>query len=101
MSAVAPLQAVLFDLDGTLIDTAPDMAAALNRLRREHGLEPLPYATLRPYVSRGSNGLLDVGFGKQPTEDERAKLEREEVNIVRGLLKALMSGRHAKDERPE
>ena len=36
VSAIAPLQAVLFDLDGTLIDTAPDMAAALNRLRREH-----------------------------------------------------------------
>ena len=50
------------------------MAAALNRLRHEHGLEPLPYATLRPYVSRGSNGLLNVGFGKQPTEAERAQL---------------------------
>src|SRR5262245_18625087 len=68
------MQAVLFDLDGTLIDTAPDMTAALNRLRREHGLEELPYPSLRPYVSRGSNGLLNVGFGAQPTEAERARL---------------------------
>jgi len=86
VSATAPLRAVLFDLDGTLIDTAPDMAAALNRLRREHGLEPLPYATLRPYVSRGSNGLLNVGFGKQPTDDERAKLVERFLEIYNANL---------------
>jgi len=74
MSAPEPLQAVLFDLDGTLIDTAPDMAAALNRLRAEHGLDALPYAQLRPYVSRGSNGLLNVGFGTKDTDPGRAAL---------------------------
>jgi N-acetyl-D-muramate 6-phosphate phosphatase len=77
VSAPASLQAVLFDLDGTLVDTAPDMTAALNRLRVEHGHDPLPYAQLRPYVSRGSNGLLSVGFGDgQPTAERAALVER-------------------------
>ena len=74
MSGDEPLQAVLFDLDGTLVDTAPDMAGALNRLREEHGLDALPYDRLRPYVSRGSNGLLGVGFGAGPSDAERAEL---------------------------
>jgi phosphoglycolate phosphatase len=75
MSAtIVPLQAVLFDLDGTLNDTAPDMTAALNRLREEKGLRALPYELLRPYVSRGSNGLLNVGFGGDPADAARAAL---------------------------
>jgi phosphoglycolate phosphatase len=74
VKAGEPLQAVLFDLDGTLVDTAPDMAGALNRLREEHGLEPLPYERLRPYVSRGSNGLIGVGFGAAPSDAERARM---------------------------
>ena len=74
MSIAQPLQAVLFDLDGTLVDTAPDMAAALNRLRAEHGLDALPYERLRPYVSRGSNGLIGVGFGAVPNDAERAEM---------------------------
>ena len=52
-----PLRAVLFDLDGTLLDTAPDMAAALNRLRSESLLPPLPYGPVRPLVSHGSARL--------------------------------------------
>jgi N-acetyl-D-muramate 6-phosphate phosphatase len=55
-------RAVLFDLDGTLLDTAPDMAAALNTLRREEGLEPLAFADIRPLVSNGSTGLLRLSF---------------------------------------
>jgi phosphoglycolate phosphatase len=55
-------RAVLFDLDGTLLDTAPDMAAALNALRREEGLEPLAFADIRPLVSNGSTGLLRLSF---------------------------------------
>ena len=57
-----PLQAVLFDLDGTLLDTAPDMIGALNRLRAEHGRDPLPHDSLRRYVSHGSARLVRVGF---------------------------------------
>jgi N-acetyl-D-muramate 6-phosphate phosphatase len=54
--------ALLLDLDGTLLDTAPDMAGALNALRREEGREPLPFATVRPHVSHGSNALVQLGF---------------------------------------
>jgi phosphoglycolate phosphatase len=68
-----PLEGVFFDLDGTLVDTAPDMTAALNRLRAEHGLPEMPYAELRPYVSRGSPGLVGAGFGDL-AEDDRARL---------------------------
>lgn len=54
---------VFFDLDGTLADTAPDLARALNTLRGERGLTPLPYETIRPQVSCGTEALLRLGFG--------------------------------------
>jgi phosphoglycolate phosphatase len=56
-------KAVLFDLDGTLADTAPDLARALNRLRDERGLPPLPLAQLRAYASSGARGLIQAGLG--------------------------------------
>jgi phosphoglycolate phosphatase len=59
-------EAVFFDLDGTLADTAPDLAGTLNRLKTEHGLEPSPFEQLRPQVSNGVRGLLQVGFGITP-----------------------------------
>jgi phosphoglycolate phosphatase len=63
-------EAVFFDLDGTLADTAPDLGAALNRLLAEEGREPLAAAVIRPHVSAGARGLLQVGFGLRP--DDRA-----------------------------
>jgi len=57
------IRTVLFDLDGTLADTAPDMAAALNRLRAEQGLGALPYDSIRPVVSHGAKALVELGFG--------------------------------------
>jgi N-acetyl-D-muramate 6-phosphate phosphatase len=63
-------RAVLFDLDGTLIDSAPDLAGAANALRAEHGLEPLPYERLRPMVGAGARGMIGVAFGVGP-DDER------------------------------
>jgi N-acetyl-D-muramate 6-phosphate phosphatase len=60
------LQAVLFDLDGTLVDTAPDLGLALNMQRARHGLLPLPQAKIRPYASHGSLGLLGIGFDMTP-----------------------------------
>ena len=63
-------QAVLFDLDGTLADTAPDLAAALNRLRKEQGLEPLPLEEVRPFASAGARGLVHVGFDAKPGDAE-------------------------------
>lgn len=65
---------ILFDLDGTLADTAPDMAAALNGLRGEHDLEPLPFARIRPQVSHGSPALLRLGFGVERDDDAYAAL---------------------------
>ena len=62
--------AVLFDLDGTLADTAPDLAAALNRLRAEQGLEPLPLEDVRPFASAGARGLVHVGFDAKPGDSE-------------------------------
>lgn len=61
-----PLQGVLFDLDGTLLDTAPDMARALNLLRIECDLEPLPFERIRPMVSHGSPALVGLGFDVRP-----------------------------------
>jgi 2-phosphoglycolate phosphatase len=55
--------AVLFDLDGTLIDTAPDMGGALNNLLREEDRAPLPLEAIRPYVSQGGLVLTKLGFG--------------------------------------
>ncbi|RJX33333.1 MAG: HAD family hydrolase [Oxalobacter sp.] len=62
-------RAVLFDLDGTLADTAPDLAAATNLLRIARGLEPTPYEKLRAMASAGGRGLLGAAFGITP-EDE-------------------------------
>jgi len=63
-----PVRAVLFDLDGTLVDSAPDLAGAANRLRAQHGLEPLPLATLRPMVGAGARGMVGVAFGCGPDD---------------------------------
>lgn len=59
-------RAVLFDLDGTLIDSAPDLAGTANDLRVVHGLPPLPYEQLRPAVGSGARGMLGVAFGAAP-----------------------------------
>lgn len=55
--------AILFDLDGTLVDTAPDLAFALNSLLVQQNLAPLPYQDIRSVASHGSAGLLGLGFG--------------------------------------
>ncbi|MFI9652192.1 HAD-IA family hydrolase [Guyparkeria halopsychrophila] len=67
-------QAILFDLDGTLLDTAPDMAAAINRVRAEQGLEPMAFDEIRPHVSNGARGLLAVGLGITPDHDTYGQL---------------------------
>lgn len=66
--------AVLFDLDGTLADTAPDLADAVNRMLREQGHEPLALERLRPFASAGARGLLQVAFGIKPEDAEYAAL---------------------------
>ena len=61
-------QAVLFDFDGTFADTAADLGAAVNHLRRQRGLKDLPVAEVRPYASMGARGLLRVGLGLSPED---------------------------------
>jgi len=61
-----PIDAVLFDLDGTLADTAPDLAFALNATLRRYGREPLTLEQIRPVVSHGGIALIRLGFGLEP-----------------------------------
>jgi len=59
----ASVAAVLFDLDGTLVDSAPDLAGAANELRAAHGLQPMVFELLRPMVGSGARGMLKAAFG--------------------------------------
>ncbi len=68
---------ILFDLDGTLVDTAPDLGLALNIQRQRHGFEPLPDEVIRPFASHGSKGLLSIGFGIGPDSHEFAAMREE------------------------
>ncbi len=63
-------KAVLFDLDGTFADTAPDLAAALNHTRATRGLPPMSLAEIRPQASHGVRGLFKLGFGIEPGHPE-------------------------------
>ena len=82
---VAPA-AVLFDLDGTLVDSAPDLAGAVNELRGVHGLEPLPFTQLRPVVGSGARGMLAAGFGICPEDPRFAALREDFLARYEGRL---------------
>jgi len=69
------VDAVLFDLDGTLVDTAPDLAAALNAALLQNGQAELPYETIRPIVSNGANALIELGFGSRLTSVEHEEIK--------------------------
>lgn len=73
----ANVQAVLFDLDGTLIDSAPDLAAAADAMRTARGLPSLPLAQYRPMAGAGARGLLGVAFGMTPEHVEYDVLREE------------------------
>ncbi len=68
---------MLFDLDGTLIDSAPDLAGACNDMRAARGLAPLPYEGLRALVGSGARGMIGAGFSVAPAEPGYAELRDE------------------------
>ena len=82
---MAALRAVLFDLDGTLLDTAPDMVGALNRLLTEQQRAPLPYDAVRNLVSHGSSRLVKLGFPDVEPE-VFASLQKRYLEIYAGAL---------------
>ena len=82
---MARVRAVLFDLDGTLLDTAPDMVGALNALRQERQLPPLPYAAIRSSVSHGAARVVQAGFPDADPESQQ-QLQQRFLEIYRGAL---------------
>ncbi|MCH8930065.1 MAG: phosphoglycolate phosphatase [Proteobacteria bacterium] len=79
------VSAVLLDLDGTLVDTAPDMAAALNQLLAEENKAPMAYPEIRPHVSQGTAGLLGLAWARQEDEDRFAALKQRFLEIYAEL----------------
>eukprot|EP01032_Pedospumella_encystans_P024218 gene24217-27396_t len=79
-------QAVLFDLDGTLIDSAPDLGAAADKMRVDRGLPSLAAALYRPMAGAGARGMLQIAFGMSP-QDPAFDAMREEffVNYEQGM----------------
>jgi phosphoglycolate phosphatase len=73
----ADVDAVLFDLDGTLIDSAPDLGAAADKMRTDRGLPPLPLETYRPMAGAGARGMLNIGFDMSPDHPDFAAMKEE------------------------
>ncbi|GGH65936.1 phosphatase [Comamonas phosphati] len=71
------VKAVLFDLDGTLIDSAPDLGAAADKMRVDRGLPSLPLAAYRPMAGAGARGMLGIGFGMTPESPGFAEMREE------------------------
>ena len=71
------VQAVLFDLDGTLIDSAPDLGAAVDKMRTDRGLASLPPERYRPMAGAGARGMLGVAFGLTPEHPDYEALREE------------------------
>lgn len=79
-------QAILFDLDGTLADTAPDLAAAINLMRTQRQLPPTPYNSLRPFASAGARGLIGAGFDITPEDQQYESMRLEFLSNYENTL---------------
>jgi phosphoglycolate phosphatase len=86
VSKPQPIRTVLFDLDGTLADTAPDLAFALNQVLIEQGREPLPFETIRPVVSNGGLALTRLGFGIDAEHPDFPPLYQRLLDIYRANI---------------
>ncbi len=80
------IQAVLFDLDGTFADTAPDLGYAVNQMRIARGLAPVPDEKTRPVTSSGARGLLSAGFGITPDHADYPAMRDEFLAIYEANL---------------
>jgi N-acetyl-D-muramate 6-phosphate phosphatase len=80
-SPAARVRTVLFDLDGTLADTAPDLAYALNTLLEEEAKTKLPFETIRPAASHGGIALIGLGFGLSPDDPAFNRLRQRFLDI--------------------
>ena len=96
MPVPKPIAAVLFDLDGTLIDTAPDFVRIVNQLRQEHQLPPFTYDRVRQQVSNGARALVTLAFGGEDNNPHfadhlAALLQRYEASLAQesGLFAGL------------
>ncbi|MDP3714834.1 MAG: HAD hydrolase-like protein, partial [Burkholderiales bacterium] len=78
--------AVLFDLDGTFADTAPDLGLAVNTMRAARGLSPVPLADTRRVTSLGARGLLSVGFGITPEHPDYLAMREEFLQLYENKL---------------
>ncbi len=81
-----PAQGVLFDLDGTFADTAPDLAYALNRVLESHGRPRRSLEEIRPHVSHGSQALIRFGFGLSSADAEFAPLQQALLRIYQAHI---------------
>ena len=77
---IPDFDAVLFDLDGTLVDSAPDLGAAADQMRTERGLASLPLSQYRPMAGAGARGMLQVAFGLPPDAAEFEAMKAEFLN---------------------
>lgn len=77
MTEQSPIRFILFDLDGTLFDSAPDLVGAANRLRTRRNMQALPYEEVRQHAGRGARGLIEVTLGLSPNDEGYADIQKE------------------------
>lgn len=80
------IKAVLFDLDGTLIDSAPDLAAAVDKMRVSRGMASLDLGIYRPMVGSGARGMLNVAFGMEPHHPDFEAMKEEFLSNYQAAL---------------
>lgn len=80
------IRTILFDLDGTLLDTAPDLAYALNQVLEKNGCKPMPFTSIRPAASHGTIALIRTGFGIEPGDEMFETYRQELLDVYRNNL---------------